>query len=145
MDILIRNALAYDLKDILEIERLSFTYPWTENMIRSEIENPRSISIVLEYKDSVKGYYFMRVFEDTAELLDLAVHPDFRNRGFASLLMSHLSSTCQNKAVKNITLEVRLNSPAVNFYKKHGFCGYAVRKNYYTNPTEDALLMIKTI
>lgn len=92
------------------------------------------------------GFIAVMVNCDTADLLDIAVLEKARNRGVATALMSFMDEECISRGVKEIFLEVRAsNAPAISLYLKCGFEKISVRKKYYGNPTEDAVIMRKTL
>lgn len=92
------------------------------------------------------GFIAVMVNCDTADLLDIAVAEDHRNKGVATALMSFMDTECVSRGVKEIFLEVRKsNAPAISLYKKCGFEQISVRRKYYGNPTEDAVIMRKTL
>lgn len=92
------------------------------------------------------GFCAMLVSIDTADLVDIAVLPDFRGQGKADALMDFVHAECVRRNIKEIFLEVRAsNTPAISLYKKHGYIQISVRKKYYSAPTEDALIMRKTL
>lgn len=92
------------------------------------------------------GFIAVMVNCDTADLLDIAVLEDSRGKGVATALMSFMDKECISRGVKEIFLEVRAsNTPAISLYLKCGFEKISVRKKYYGDPTEDAVIMRKTL
>ena len=92
------------------------------------------------------GFAAVMVNIDTADLLDIAVLPEHRNKGVASALMEFTEGECRMRGVGEIFLEVReSNAPAISLYKKHGYEKISVRKKYYSDPSEDAVIMRKKI
>ncbi len=92
------------------------------------------------------GYAAWLLSLDTADLLDIAVLPECRGKGKADALMSFMHTECKARGIKEIFLEVReSNMPAILLYKKHGYEQISVRRKYYSAPTEDALIMRKTL
>lgn len=92
------------------------------------------------------GFCAVMVNVDTADLLDIAVLPEYRGQGRADTLMERMHCECVSRGVKEIFLEVRTdNAPAVSLYKKHGFAEISVRKNYYDDPRCDALVMRRVL
>ena len=92
------------------------------------------------------GYAACLLSVDTADLLDIAVLSEYRGKGRADALMTFLQAECLARGIKEIFLEVRAsNTPAISLYKKHGYQEISIRKKYYSAPTEDALIMRKTL
>lgn len=132
------------LDSVLKIEQNSFTHPWSKESFLSELEKDSSFAFVVEENDDVVGYALMSTVLDEGSLLDIAVDSAHRRKGVANLLFSHLCEKAKEKNLSFITLEVRAsNENAIAFYKKSGFETVALRKNYYTKPQEDAILMTK--
>lgn len=141
-NIAIRSMVAEDLPPVLEIERASFTTPWSEISFFNELKNPRSIVKAAEKDGRVVGYVCASRILDEGHILDLAVHPDFRRHGIASALAGHAIEHLRSEGCKFIFLEVRVsNEQAARLYGKFGFQRIGTRKNYYTSPDEDAVIM----
>lgn len=131
------------LSDILEIKKIEdecFTDPWSLNMLKNEIKNSYFICIKENY--IIKGYIIVKTVLDEAEILRIAVDKTARKKGFGKKLIDSAKEYLKGKNIKILMLEVRRNNiPAVSLYKKTGFYEVGVRKSYYRNPTDDALLM----
>jgi len=141
----IRRMREADLPEVRTIEALSFSNPWSENTFRGEIQNT-SISfpmvVVQKPGDRVVGYIIYWHIREDVQVNNVAVHPDFRGRGIGEALMRHVIDRVRENGATFMTLEVRTsNAAAVTLYKKLGFEILGTRKNYYTNPDEDAYLM----
>ena len=129
-----------------EIEKLCFSEPWSEDTIRDELDTPLSRYFVCLSGDRVLGYIGTRILFDQCDITNIAVLPECRRMGIASLLLSELEKTVLEIDVKYLNLEVRVgNVPARSFYEKSGFEAVGKRKNYYQKPTEDAILMTKIL
>ena len=129
-----------------EIEKLCFSEPWSEDTIRDELDTPLSRYFVCAEGDRVLGYIGTRILLDQCDITNIAVHPDVRRGGIATLLLSELERTVKPMGVAVLYLEVRVsNTPARAFYEKSGFVPVGKRKNYYSLPTEDAILMTKSL
>ena len=138
----VRRAERADAGAIAEIEKLSFTDPWTEGMILSEMTEGIEFTLLLD-GERIIGYSIVdfRV-EDEAELHNIAIVPEYRGRGLASLLMDKMLADAGKRSVGVIFLEVRSgNTAARALYKKYGFTELSVRRNYYRSPIEDAVIM----
>lgn len=148
--VIIRRMEKGDLLFMAELERESFTVPWPEDLLAACLNSRFDkvwVLVVIEKESGrqvIAGYCNFRVIAGEGELMRIAVKPSYRGRGFSRKLMEILVSDARINAVTGVTLEVRIsNIPAVNLYKAWGFVIEAVRKNYYTHPTEDALIMWK--
>jgi ribosomal-protein-alanine N-acetyltransferase len=140
--IVICDVLAEDLPSVLEIERESFTTPWSETSFYNELKNPRSIVKAARKEGRIVGYACVSRTLDEGHILDLAVHPGFRRRGVAKMLVSRAIEELGKEGCRFIFLEVRVsNEPAARLYGKLGFERIGIRKNYYTLPEEDGVLM----
>ena len=129
---------------IAELECLCFSAPWSENAIRSELTNPLSLWVVAVDGQKVAGYVGSQSVMGEADMMNLAVAPEYRRSGIGSKLVESLIDRLRNNAVSSLTLEVRAsNDPACNLYKSLGFSQVGRRPNYYSNPKEDALILRK--
>ncbi len=134
------NSLSVSqLKEILEIERLSFENPWSETMFLSPDEN----YILAFYRGKIAGYLCFSTVLDECHILNVAVHPELRRKGIAQKMFDYLFKEGEEEGIKFYYLEVKItNSPAISFYEKNGFRKLGVRKKYYEDGT-DALVMVK--
>jgi len=136
-----------DVASVLAIEKVSFTNPWQEATFLGEISN-RSISfpyvIVHKDLDKVIGYIIYWKIKGEVQISNIAVHPDFRQRGIAEAVLRQVMNELKREGAEFITLEVRpSNTAALHLYRKLGFEILGIRKNYYTHPQEHALVMGK--
>ena len=131
------------LGEVFEIARHSFTHPWSREMFENELlKNPFSEQILLRADGRIAGYLFMMTLFDECHIMDFAVHPEYRRKGIGKKIIFHLIERMKMKAVKKIFLEVRCsNFPAIDLYQKAGFVEIAVRKGYYADPKEDAMIL----
>jgi ribosomal-protein-alanine N-acetyltransferase len=135
-----------DLKAVLEIENLSFPIPWSRNSFLSELfENERAVYLVAKDPfDRLLGYIGMWKVFDEGHITNLAVHPGFRQQGVGRILLEALTRYARSEAIKFLTLEVRRsNEPAQQLYYQQGFVHMGVRRKYYLDNNEDALIMWK--
>jgi [ribosomal protein S18]-alanine N-acetyltransferase len=141
----IRRMRKGDLPEVLEIEGLSFSGPWSENTFLGEIQNTSvSFPLVVVKKpgERVVGYIIFWQVRDDVQINNIAVHPDFRGRGIAESLMRVVIDKVRREGATFMTLEVRRsNTAAAALYKKLGFEVLGTRKNYYTKPDEDAFVL----
>ena len=129
---------------IAELEKICFSDPWSENSVASELNNKLALWLVATEGDRVAGYIGSQTVVDETDMMNVAVHPDFRRKGIAEALVSTLVDQLWTKGSRCLTLEVRAsNDPAIALYEKLGFTEIGRRKNYYRNPREDALILRK--
>lgn len=132
-----------DIPEILKIERTSFTSPWSEGAFLHEIYNPYALTKVALLDNRIIGYVCVQYILDEGHILNLAIHPDHRRRGYGTALMVEVLKILKEKGCRFIYLEVRKsNTSAKLFYERFGFRIAGVRKNYYRSPKEDASLMM---
>ena len=132
------------VKAVAELEKLCFSDPWSENSVASELKNKLALWLVAEEEGQVAGYIGSQTCTDESDVMNVAVHPDFRRRGIAEALVNALVEELKMIGSHCLTLEVRAtNVPAIALYGKLGFVEIGRRKNYYRNPREDALIMRK--
>ena len=140
------NMTAAHVAQIAEIEKLCFSDPWSENSVASELNNPLSLWLVALDGATVAGYVGSQSVLDGADMMNIAVHPDYRRRGIARELVTGLADALAEKGVKSLALEVRQsNAPAIALYEQLGFQQVGLRPNYYRNPRENALIMRKEL
>ena len=129
---------------IAELEKICFCDPWSENSIASELGNRLSCWLVALEENTVVGYVGSQTVLGETDMMNIAVHPEYRKKGIAKTLIESLIDELSKKGSHSLMLEVRAsNAPAKNLYEKLGFSMAGVRKNYYRNPKEDALILRK--
>ena len=132
------------VKQIAELEKICFSDPWSERSIASELDNKLAFWLVAVEGESVAGYIGSQTVMDETDMMNVAVHPDFRRKGIAEALVNDLVDYLKKIGSHCLTLEVRAsNAPAISLYEKLGFAEIGRRKNYYRNPREDALILRK--
>ena len=142
MTITIMTALL--VSQVAELEKLCFSDPWSEKSVASELENKLAYWLVAVEDDRVAGYVGSQTVCGETDMMNIAVHPDFRRRGIAESLVNALVEDLQKQESHSLTLEVRAsNEAAQKLYEKLGFAQVGLRKNYYRNPREDALILRK--
>jgi len=156
----IRIATEEDISQIVEIEQEANMPPWSHGALLSEIDKDESFFIVsvedpaelpfCEEKAEepspcfIKGFALLRQVGDDGELLKIAVEKESRACGIGGLLMSAVLKHAAEKKHTSVFLEVRSgNTSAIRLYEKHGFRTVRVRKDYYCDPVEDAIVMIR--
>ena len=144
MEISLHKMTNEDVDDILHISKLSFPVSWSRDSIESELSNRLAHYSIAKFKDKIIGFGGMWTIVDESQITNIAVHPHYRGKGVASLILNELIKVCENKKVTGLTLEVRKsNNIAQNLYKKFGFIHEGVRPKYYEDNGEDAFLMWK--
>ena len=129
---------------IAALEKLCFSDPWSEAAIGSELKNPLSCWVVGMDGDTLAGYVGSQSVMGWADMMNLAVSPDYRRMGVGERLVTELIKRLQEQKVTCLTLEVRVsNGPAIALYEKLGFVQAGRRPNYYFHPKEDALILRK--
>ena len=130
---------------VAELEKICFgSAAWSENSIASELKNQLSLWLVALDGETVAGYVGSQTVMDESDMMNVAVHPDCRRQGIAEELVNALTDALREKESRCLTLEVRAsNEPAKKLYEKLGFVSVGLRKNYYRNPREDALILRK--
>jgi len=132
------------VQQIAELEKLCFDDPWSENSIASELNNRLSLWFVAVEADIVVGYVGSQTVLGETDMMNIAVHPDYRKQGIATNLINILVDELSQRGSHSLMLEVRAsNERAISVYKKLEFIEVGRRKNYYRNPKEDALIMRK--
>lgn len=132
------------IEAIAELERVCFHDPWSINSISSELHNPLSAWLVAVDEGVMCGYVGSQSVLDGADMMNIAVHPDYRKRGIGSTLIEKLIVLLKEKNVISLSLEVRAsNETAIGLYHKMGFEIIGKRPGYYRNPREDAYIMRK--
>lgn len=144
-DAVLRDAGIDDIDDICTIEKLSFGVPWTRDAFYNEFTINRCARYRVAVLDGkIIAYGGMWMMLDEAHITNIAVHPEFRGEGFGGILMKDIIETAKSGGMQSMTLEVRAkNTAALNLYKKYNFQEVAVRKGYYHNPDDDAIIMWK--
>lgn len=132
------------LDEVMAIEALAYSqHHWSRDSFVAEINNQISnYSCATNKENRIVGYLGLWKIIDEAHITNLAVHPDFRRKGVAKLLLFDALEQCYKEKIKYLTLEVRVsNEGAINLYESFGFKSLGVRKKYYQNNNEDALIM----
>ena len=132
------------VSQVAALEKLCFSDPWSENSVASELNNPLSLWLVAEENGAVCGYVGSQTVMGETDMMNIAVHPDCRRKGVAAALITELVSQLKLRGSRIVRLEVReSNTPAIALYKSMGFTQLGLRKNYYRNPKENALILGK--
>jgi|SRR3954469_14720934 [ribosomal protein S18]-alanine N-acetyltransferase len=132
-----------DIDQVLEVEQASFTTPWSREAFFNEIHNNKfAVYIVLEEDNKIIGYCGTWIVIDEAHVTNIAILPGYRGKKLGEALLTKLISTAREMGARSMTLEVRVtNHVAQSLYRKFGFQNGGIRKNYYSDNQEDALIM----
>ena len=134
------------ISQIAALEKRCFSDPWSEKSVASELGNDLALWLVAVDGDTVVGYIGSQTVLDESDMMNVAVHPDHRRKGFAEALIAALSAGLKERGNVCLTLEVRAsNTPAITLYHKLGFTQVGRRPNYYRAPKEDALILRKLL
>ena len=132
------------VSQIARLEAQCFSDPWSEKSVASELENPLSLWLVAEENGQVFGYVGSQTVLDESDMMNVAVDPRFRRQGIARALIETLIAELAKMGSRCLRLEVRVsNENARALYERMGFLKLGLRKNYYHNPKEDALILGK--
>lgn len=132
------------LDDVYIIETECFSHPWSKQSLEEELNNETSLFLVAKEENEVIGYIGMSIVIDEGYIFNVAVRESYRNKGVATALINELVTYGKKNNFSFITLEVReSNLPAISLYSKFGFIKAGERKDYYSNPKENAILLTK--
>jgi [ribosomal protein S18]-alanine N-acetyltransferase len=137
-----RRLAASDLDGIEEIERRAYPTPWSRSMFAGELAKPGGFCVGAFQGEEMLGYVIVSKYVDAWHIMNIAVDEPFRGRGVARALLEHLFVSTESDADRGYTLEVRVsNAVAIHLYEQLGFVGTGVRRGYYTDNREDAVIM----
>ena len=141
---IITNMEEQHVAQVAALETLCFSDPWSEKSVASELENELSLWLVALEGETVAGYIGSQTVMDETDMMNVAVHPDYRKQGIATGLIVGLVEELRKRGSHSLTLEVRAsNDAAIRLYRLLDFQEVGLRKNYYRNPREDALILRK--
>ena len=138
----IRRLSLGDLEDVERIEKRAYRTPWSRSMFASELAKPASICLGAFEGHRLVGYVINSRYVDAWHVMNVAVSPSHQRRGIATQLLEHLFDLTRDDERRGYTLEVRMsNADAIRLYEKLGFERRGIRRGYYTDNREDALIM----
>ena len=144
--LILRNAEAKDVKEIAALEKVCFSDPWSEDLVRADVVDNSDISTYIlaeNHKDEIIGYIGIWTVAEECQINNVAVRPDYRNQGIGALLVGTVLTASEDAGIKYWTLEVReTNEAAITLYKHMGFKEIARRPKYYDDG-EACLVMAK--
>ena len=140
---IIRPMLPSDLEVIMEIERVSFSTPWSLESFKAELkDNEYARYLCLELDGQVIGYMGLWFILDEGHITNIAIAPNYQGQHWGEFLMRSVMEKMAGQGMERMTLEVRVsNSLAQSLYKRLGFVSVGVRKRYYADNGEDAMIM----
>jgi [ribosomal protein S18]-alanine N-acetyltransferase len=132
-----------DLDEVMAIERTSFRYPWSSNFFLEELQVVCARSIVAQVNDKIVGYVLFWLLPEEIDIHNIAVHTDFRRQRVGQTLLQQVVEQARSRNSARVTLEVRVsNIAAQKLYDSVGFVSQGLRKGYYSNDGEDAVIMV---
>jgi len=137
-----------EIDSVVSIEKDSSEHPWTKKQLSESIANSNNLNYILVLESKIIGYIITMPSIDSADILNVVIHKDFKRKGFGSSLIVEISKALSQKKIKTIFIEVRKsNLSAISFYLSLGFKEISIRKNYYTKNSnklsikEDGIIM----
>ena len=146
LDVELRRLQVRDLGGIEAIERRSYPTPWSRSMFAAELAKPTSLCVGAFDVETgeLAGYLIVSRYVDAWHVMNVAVDPEHRSRGIAAMMIERLFELTADDARRGYTLEVRVsNATAIRLYERLGFKSRGIRRGYYTDNREDALIMWK--
>ncbi|AVQ98026.1 ribosomal protein S18-alanine N-acetyltransferase [Oceanobacillus sp. M65] len=142
-EITIRKMEIADVDQVMEVERVSFTTPWTTDIFYQEIvDNQYAYYYVIEWNGRIVGYVGTWVVLEDAQVTNIAIMPELRGNKLGEKLFQYMLLQIKLIGATRLSLEVReSNIPAQKLYRKFGLVPGGIRKNYYTDNQEDAIVM----
>lgn len=145
-DFILRKMTPQDIDEVMRIEQKSFTLPWSRESYLGELKNNFATYLVCDYEGEVVGYGGIWVVFEEAHITNVAVDPDFRQFGMGTALMQELEQVARDKKANRILLEVRpSNQAALAMYSNLYYFPSGLRRGYYTDDGEDAIIMTKLL
>lgn len=142
--IVVREMTPNDLEQVWEIEKELFSVPWTKEGFLTYLLKSEALFLVAEEKEEILGYCGILMVLDEGDITNVAVKPSRQREGIGKLLLKSLLLLTGERGICQIHLEVReSNAQAIRLYEREGFVRDGLRKNYYTDPTENAILMTR--
>lgn len=145
-EIIVRELKVEDSAAVAEMEQQIFSDPWSEKSVMETVQQKQSVCFVAEKAGHILGYLLVYHAADEAEIARIAVQKEARRQGAAGKLMQALEHYCEEHKMEKLLLDVReSNEAARSFYTKNGFVEDGIRQGFYTNPSEDAVLMSRQL
>lgn len=145
-EIIVRELKVEDSAAVAEMEQQIFSDPWSEKSVMETVQQKQSVCFAAEKAGHILGYLLVYHAADEAEIARIAVQKEARRQGAAGKLMQALEHYCEEHKMEKLLLDVReSNEAARSFYTKNGFVEDGIRQGFYTNPSEDAVLMSRQL
>lgn len=145
-EIIVRELKVEDSAAVAEMEQQIFSDPWSEKSVMETVQQKQSVCFAAEKAGHLLGYLLAYHAADEAEIARIAVQKEARRQGAAGKLMQALEHYCEEHKMEKLLLDVReSNEAARSFYTKNGFVEDGIRQGFYTNPSEDAVLMSRQL
>lgn len=143
---ILRKMTSQDIDEVIQIEKESFTLPWSRDSYLGELKNNFATYLVCDCEGEIAGYGGIWVVFEEAHITNVAVSPNFRKSGIGTALMQELEKVAREKKAQRILLEVRpSNQAALAMYHNLDFLPTGLRKQYYSDNNEDAIIMTKLL
>ena len=140
--LIIEEMKENDIDGVFEVEKNCFEDYWSKDSFKKELSNNLAKYLVAKIDNKVVGYVGIWFVVDEGHITNVAVHEDYRGQKIGDQLIKELVEVCKNNKIVSMTLEVRAsNVVAQNLYRKYGFKMAGIRKEYYSNNKEDAIIM----
>ena len=141
-NIIIRPMIIDDVDEVYIVEEDCFVDPWSKDSIRKELKNNLARYLVAQLDSKIVGYVGVWFVVDEGHITNVAVHSDYRGKKIGDRLVKEMVELCKENNLVAMTLEVRAsNTVAQNLYRKYGFKMGGIRKEYYSDNKEDAIIM----
>lgn len=141
-NIIIRSMTIDDVDEVYKVEEDCFVDPWSKDSIKKELKNDLARYLVAETDGKIVGYVGVWFVVDEGHITNVAVHSDYRGKKIGDRLVNEMVELCKENNLVAMTLEVRTsNTVAQNLYRKYGFKMGGIRKEYYSDNKEDAIIM----
>lgn len=141
-NIIIRPMIIDDVDEVYIVEEDCFVDPWSKDSIRKELKNNLARYLVAQLDNKIVGYVGVWFVVDEGHITNVAVHSDYRGKKIGDRLVKEMVELCKENNLVAMTLEVRAsNTVAQNLYRKYGFKMGGIRKEYYSDNKEDAIIM----
>ena len=145
-NLIIRKMGKDDLNAVHAIEKASFITPWSYQSLKSDLKNKLAYYCVADKESEIVGYAGMWIVFDESHITNVAVDKNFRRGGIGRAIMEHMVDVAISRGASAMTLEVRRsNTAAQSLYSQMGFAQYGIRRGYYTDTNEDALILWKQL
>lgn len=142
----IRRMKESDIPEVAKLEKEIFPDPWSEGAISETLEQEQTLLMVAYEDRKLIGYLILYFVLEEGEIARIAVIPECRRQGVGARMLLELEDLCEDNGITKLLLDVReSNETAISFYTSYGFVQDGVRRNFYSNPQEDGILMSREI